>query len=405
MMTQQVPFWNPFREGYLENPSEQLRVLREVNPVHKAVNGRWIVLRYDDVKTLLTNPAFQTVKFSAGLASKAKFLEGGEDFDAIAAVAAKWFLFFDPPQHTEIRGWVSKIWNQYDVCADIESITNDSLELIHNKDRVEIIRDFAVFVPARVVCRILGLPPADHEKFKPWAYAFNSVFEPFATLHDIKKYNKSAEEFIQYMDRVIEEKLSRPDDRFISRVLAENEKSDKPLNRSELISLISFMFFAGIETSVNLFGQAVLYLLKTPSQAKLLREDPKIVPTAVEELLRFISPNQYTLRVAARDVEMRGQLIPKGDFVMASTVSANRDPLIFEDPERLILGRTKNPHLGFGFGLHYCMGARLARDEIGISLPALFKRFPNLRLDDARPHEWDKIILNRGLKSLPIRID
>jgi hypothetical protein len=405
MMTQQLPVWNPFRGGYAENPSDQLRILRDVNPVHKGVNGRWIVTRYDDVKIVLTDPSFQTVKFSAELSSKAKFLDEGEDFDSIAAVAAKWFLFFDPPQHTEIRGWVSRIWNQYDLLSEIEGITEECLGLIAAKDRVELIRDFAVFVPARVVCRVLGLPPEDHEQFKLWSYSFNSVFEPFATLYDLKSYNRSADEFTQYMDRVIDQKLVRPDDYFISKLLGENERSHKPLNRSEIISVISFMFFAGIETSVNLFGQAVLYLLRDTRQAKLLIEDPEIVPTAVEEILRFVSPNQYTTRVAATNVEMRGQVISKGDFIMASTVSANRDPSIFEEAESLVLCRKKNPHLSFGFGLHYCMGARLARDEIAVSLPALFRRFPNLRLDDARPHEWDKIILNRGLKSLPVRID
>jgi len=404
-MSTKLPVWNPFRNGYRENPSEQLRILRELNPVHKGVNGRWIILRYDDVKTLFTDPSFQTVKFSAELASKAKFLKNGQNFDAISAVAAKWFLFFDPPQHTEIRGPISRIWNTYDIVAEIEDTTEECLQLIADKDRVDIIKEFAVFVPARVVCRILGLPPADYAKFKAWSYSFNSVFEPFATLYDIQKYNRSAEEFTQYMDHVIEKKILRPDDKFVSKLIEENEKVDKPLDRSELISVISFMFFAGIETSVNLFGQAVLYLLAEPVQARLLREDDEVVPTAVEEILRFVSPNQYTTRIAATDVEMRGQAIPKGDFIMGSTASANRDPSVFEEPETLNLRRKKNPHLSFGFGLHYCMGARLARDEITISLPAFFKRFPNVRLDESKMLEWDKIVLNRGLRSLPVRID
>ena len=394
--------WNPFRKGYCDNPSEQLRELRDVNPVHKGVNGRWIILRYDDVKRLLTDPAFKTVKFRAEVASKAKFLQDGENFDSISAVAAKWFLFFDPPQHTEIRETVAKIWNTYDIRANIEAITEECLDKIAGKKQVEIIREFAVFVPARVVCGVLGLPPEDYEMFKVWSYSFSSLFEPFATLYDLKEYNRSAEEFFEYMDRVIERKLSQPDETFISKLLTENETADRPLTRSELISVIAFLFFAGIENSVNLFGQAVFYLMANPKQARLLRECDDIVPTAVEELLRYVSPNQYTTRVAASDIEMRGQLIKKGDFIMGATVSANRDPEVFEDPESLNLLRKKNPHLSFGFGLHYCMGARLAREEISVSIPAFFKRFPGLRHDPARPMEWDKIILNRGLRSLPV---
>ena len=396
------PVWNPFREGYRENPSEQLRELRDANPVHKGVNGRWVILRYDDDKRLLTDPVFKTVKLSAELASKAKFLQSGENFDSLSAVAAKWFLFFDPPQHTEIRGTVAKIWNTYDTGADIQEITAECLYMIAGKKKVDLIREFAMFVPTRVVCRVVGLPSEDSAMFKVWSYSFNSVFEPFATLHDLREYNRSAEEFFAYMVRVIERKLIQPDNAFISKLLEENKTAGHKLNRAELISLIAFMFFTGIGTSVNFFGQAILFLAANPEQARLLMDSDEIEPTAIEELLRYVSPNQYTVRVASADVEIRGRLIKKGDFILGAIVSANRDPEVFDDPEHLNLLRKKNPHLSFGFGLHYCMGARLAREEISISIAALLKRFPDLRLDPAASPEWDKIILNRGLRSLPV---
>ena len=162
------------------------------------------------------------------------------------------------------------------------------------------------------------------------------------------------------------------------------------------------MFFAGIETSVNLFGQSVLQLIRNPEQAEILREDDSMITNAVEELLRFVSPNQYTTRIAAEDFEIGGKFIKAGEYLMGATVSANRDPEVFAHPEELDFTRKTNPHLSFGFGSHYCLGARVAREEISVSLPALFRQFPQIALNPEKNYEWDKIILNRGLRSLPV---
>ncbi len=402
-MKNQTPLiWNPFHKEYKENPHEQLRLLREHHPVHKGINGRWMILKYQDLKLLLTDPVFKTVDFSRELAAKSKFLPASENFDQIAAVSAKWFLFFDPPQHTEIRSWVAKIWNTINLQDAIKTITEESLERITGEKEIDIIRDFAVFIPSRVVCKILGLPVEDYAKFKIWSYHFNSLFEPFATLYDLLHYNQSAQEFYDYMNNILAAKKQEPDDAFIGKLLVVNETLGKPLNNSELISIIAFMFFAGIETSVNLFGQSVLQLIRNPEQARILRENDSMITNAVEELLRFVSPNQYTTRIAAEDFEIGGKLIKAGEYLMGATVSANRDPEVFVHPEELDFTRKTNPHLSFGFGSHYCLGARVAREEISVSIPALFRRFPQIALNPEKNYEWDKIILNRGLRSLPV---
>lgn len=402
MKDAEPPTWNPFRKGYSESPYEQLRILREQNPVHKGINGRWVLFKYEDVKFFLSSPALKTVKISKTIASKSRYLNGHGDFDQLSQTSAKWMLFFDPPEHTELRSVVTRVWNRYDLTDEIRAIVEENIDLLLRKSHVDIINDFANYIPSKVICKILGLPPGDYAKFRDWSYCFNSMLEPFSTLYDFAYYNEKAKEFYDYLGTVIQAKTQKPDEAFISQFLIANQDVDQPLNQSEVISVIAFLFFAGIETSINLFGESILLLIRRPDQARLLREDVSSASTAVEELLRYISPSQYTTRVASEDLEIRGKQIKAGEFIMGATVSANRDSDIFEDAEGLDLLRVKNPHLSFGYGLHYCLGAKLARLETLFALPALIRNFPNMALDPDRPYHWDKIIINRGLKSLPV---
>jgi cytochrome P450 len=228
------------------------------------------------------------------------------------------------------------------------------------------------------------------------------MLEPFTSLHDFVFYNAKAKEFYEYLSEIIAIKTRNPDNAFIGKFIIANNALDKPLSHSEMISVIAFLFFAGIETSINLFGQSVLLLIENPEQARLLRENPSIAPFAVEELLRYVTPSQYTTPVVTEDLEIGGQQIKAGEFLMGATVSANHDADVFENPEKLDLARKFNPHIAFGYGLHYCLGARLAREEMTISFPALLREFPNISLDSRKKHVWDRIIINRGLKSLPV---
>lgn len=394
--------WNPFRKGYLEDPHPYLRLLRENNPVQKGINGRWIFLKYKDVKTILTDTGFTTVKVSSIIASKNRFLNGNGNFNYLSEATAKWMLFFDPPEHTELRSMVAKIWHTYDMKDAIEEIVQENIRFLSGKQNVDIITDFASYIPSKLICKVLGLPPEDYSKFKIWSFCFNSLLEPFASLYDFVFYNDKAKEFYDYLEGIIKQKIENPDDGFITKFLESNTKLEEPLTVSQVISVIAFLFFAGIETSVNIFGQSVLLLINHPEQAKLLRDNDSITSTAIEEMLRYVSPSQYTTRMASRDTSIGTQQIKAGEFLMAATVSANRDEEVFENSETFDLTRQKNPHLAFGFGLHYCLGARLAREELRASIPALFKNFPNISLDPKKEYVWEKIIINRGLRSLPV---
>lgn len=397
-----LPIWNPFQKGYMENPFEQMRLLREQNPVHKGINGRWMLFKYEDVKKMFTNPVFKTLKISEMVSSKNFLLNEGENLNKLTAMTSKWLLFLDPPIHTELRSMVAKIWNSFDMKAEIEEIVESTLSMIETKKELDIVEDFAVVIPSKLICKILGFPIADYSKLRNWTLYFNRVLEPFESIHKLKLYNKKAEEFYDYLEKIIIKKMNKPADDFISKLIKTNQNSDNVLLQREIISVISVMFFAGIETSVNTFGQSILQLINHPTQAERWREDDSITPRAVDELIRFISPAQLTTRVASENIEIHGNLIKKGEIVMGAMAAANRDPEVFENPEVMDFEREKNPHLGFGYGLHFCLGSRLAKEEIGISIPALLRKFPKIKLHPNLKYEWDTIIVNRGLKSLPV---
>jgi cytochrome P450 len=202
----------------------------------------------------------------------------------------------------------------------------------------------------------------------------------------------------------MEAKRNKPDDSFISGMMQENESCDEPLTHNELISVFILVFFAGIETSVYLIAQGLYYLMLDEKSMAWFRENPGLSGKAVEELIRFSSPSQYAPRVAATDILVQDQLIKKGDKVMGCIASANRDPRVFENPDSLMLNRQKNPHLGFGFGMHHCIGAKLAREEMNLLFPALLSAFHTIQFHPAKKHVWDTMIINRGLHSLPAQL-
>jgi pimeloyl-[acyl-carrier protein] synthase len=396
--------WNPFTPGYLEDPSAHLSDLRSKNPVHKGINGRWMLFKYKDVKHVLLDPAFKTIKLYQQIDSKNQFLNPPDNLDRLSTATTKWLFFIDAPEHPVVRQLVVKLWNQYDVQGFIEEVVDDEVGKIAAKGKVEIISDLAILVPIRIICKILGIPVEDHFKLRSWAFNFARTLELFESLDKLLLYDRSAKEFYDYMTVIVEAKKSVPDGSFISNFLIANESQDEPLSREHLVSVFIILFFAGIETSIYLIGQSVLHLIQNPAQTNLLRDHPSLTSQAVEELIRFSSPLQYTPRIATQDIELRGKTIRSGEIMMACVASANRDPEVFDKPEKIDFTRKSNPHLSFGHGLHHCIGARLARDEMKALLSALVSKFPKIEFDGPAPYQWDKIITNRGLKRLNVSV-
>jgi cytochrome P450 len=282
----------------------------------------------------------------------------------------------------------------------IEEIADGLLDRVQDASRIELIADLAYPLPVTVICVLLGVPPADHVRFHGWSDAIARSLD----LTDASAvYDRAADAAValtDYLGGLLEERRARPREDLLSALVAVEEQGDR-LTRDELFATCALLLIAGHETTVNLIGNGTLALLRHPDQWRRVREEPDLIPTAVEELLRYDSPVQLTARVALEDVPYRDHLFRRGSQVTVLLGSANRDPDQFAAPETLDVGRRDNRHLSFGGGIHYCLGAPLARLEGEVVLRALTRRMPGLELAADRVEYRDNLTL-RGLQALPL---
>ena len=400
-----LPIWNPFKKGYLDDPYPIFSVFREQNPVHQGINKHWMLFKHEDVKFILSDPVFETPTVSELVELANAHLDGARNLNKLAEISSKWLLFLDPPEHTEIRGLVYKAWRVFDMEASVLEIVDATLNRMESRREVDMALEFGGRIPLLVVCRLLGLPDNDLEKLRDWSVALGQVLEQFETIEKLVACNERAKDVFGYIEDCIVAKTKSPQNDLISKLIEENEKLAEPLERSALISVIILFVLAGTETLSSFLGSCVGVLVKHPEQRDLWLNDDSITQRAIDELLRYISPAQFITRVPSRDVEIRGKHIPKGSMIMGCLASANRDSDVFDDPDGLDLTRNPNPHLGFGGGIHYCLGATLAKTEIRIAIPAIFERFPELHLDPNRDAEYMRRFNIRGLSSLPVILD
>jgi cytochrome P450 len=402
MKDSSLPIWNPTCDGYLENPHEHLSILREQNPVHRGISGHWLAFKYEDVKWMLTSEKFRVFNLAEHVRLKGKHLADSQDLNDLSLAVSKWLFFVDPPQHREFRRLIVKIWNQYRVQAYIEEVVSEAIANLRVKRSADLVEEFAIFIPIKVLCKITGLDYRYHKDLRAWSRYCARTLEPFANLKDMVENQRNAKNFFDHILGAIDEKTDSPDDSFISRFLIQNRTLEEPIERKNMASMFMLLFFAGIETTISVFSQGILSLIRNPRQLKMLRENMSISHQAGEELIRMASPTQYTVRIPKEDFTIRGRHIRKNEAVWLCIAAANRDPEIFDDPENLNFTRPRNPHLGFGHGAHHCIGAMLARDEINTALPAFLNNFSHIELDPERRYEWDTIISNRGLRTLPV---
>jgi cytochrome P450 len=384
------PALRPLGNEYLQDPHaahEQLR--REVPAAPVSIPGwsrAWLITRYDDVRTALADPR---------LFKDFRVFGGGGLFTAN-------MLNTDPPDHERLRRLVSSAFTMRRVerlRPRIEDITADLLDAMASHDEVDLIDAFAFPLPVTVICELLGIPTARRNDFRDWT-------------HDLLSSTAGAQEahtaglaMAGYFTSLIEERRKEPADDMVSALIAAHDDSDR-LSEEELVSMLFLLLVAGHETTVNLIASGTLALLTNPAEFKRLRDDPGLLPSAVEELLRFTSPvNHGTLRITGSEVAYHNVLIPQRQVVLASISSANRDPARFPSPDALDVGRDASGHLAFGHGIHYCLGAPLARMEGATAFRELLARFPDLAL--TVPEEslrWRESTLIRGLETLPVRL-
>lgn len=393
--------FQPGTPGFYANPHVLYRALRERDPVH-AVPGSssWLVTRYEDVAHVLKDARFGKRMDHSGPPPEIE-----ADIRPAVELLNRFMLFRDPPDHTRLRGLVSKAFTPRMIellVPRIQAITDELLEEIATREEAELVADFAFPLPVIVIAEMLGVPAGDRQKFKDWSNLVACLIDFNASRSLFVEGSQVVQELTEYLRGIVAERRRSPQNDLIS-ALIRAEENEQKLTEEELIASCVLLLVAGHETTVNLIANGVYTLLTHPEQHALLLEKPELIPGAVEEILRYESPVQMTSRLAQTDVIIGSRTITRGQEVLVSLGAANRDPAVFAEPDRFDITRQPNPHLAFAAGIHYCLGAALARMEGQVAIGSLLRRFPNLAL--AEPEvTWKESVVFRSLQSLKVRL-
>ncbi len=360
----------------------------------------WLVTRYDDVAAVLRDERFAKDYNTALTPEQAAKMPW---MPALFQPLRRNMLSTDGQDHARLRDLVQRAFTPSLVegmRARVQQIADGLLDGLAGQPRMDLIHDYALPIPTTVIAEMLGVPVGDRHRFHRWS---SKILMSSGSAWGVWKSIPSAWAFIRYIHRLIASRRAAPRDDLVS-ALVQAEQAGDHLSEDELVAMIFLLLVAGHETTVNLIGNGTLALLEHPDQLARLRDDPKLIRPAVEELLRFASPvEQATRRFAREDIPVAGTVIPRGSFVLAVIASANRDGRQFPDADRLDLAREPNRHLAFGLGPHYCLGAPLARLEGQIAIQTLLRRVADLRLAvPARQLRWRGGLVVRGLMALPL---
>lgn len=388
------------------NPYPAYHRLRREAPVYlDRASGELVLTRYADAVAALKNPKLSSRRVAEGgllLPGLARRL-----VEPVIRALTRQMLFSDPPDHTRLRGLASKAFTPRVVesmRSRIQTTTEELLDRVGQRTEIDLIRDLAAPLPVIVIAEMLGVRIRDRRAFKTWsddlALFIGGTTKPAPVV--MVRAARGMFFLRRYFQRLVRERRGNPGDDLLGALIAAEERGDQ-LTEEELLANAVLILAAGHETTTNLIGNGMLALLRNPEQLHLLRSEPELIESAVEELLRFESPVQWTGRVAVEEVEVNGVRIPVGQTVAIGLGAANRDPAQFADPDRLDLRRSDNRHLAFSHGIHFCLGAALARMEGQIALGTLLRRFPDLQLANGGL-QWQENFTLRGLKRLPIRV-
>jgi len=386
------------------NPQAMYAEMRQHDPIYSAIGPMsghrfWFFTRYEDVVAVLRDQRF--VKDARkNLKPQFSRLYVAGNPDPVWEAINHHLLNLDAPDHTRLRSLVHKAFTPKqvrDLEPRIHEIAKDLLDGIGDKPDGDLLNDFAFPLPITVIAEMLGVHSEMRDKFRQWTQALLFGMDEQAGLLAVM-------EFVQYVNELIEERRSEDKGDILSALVRAEEEGDT-MEHMELLSMVFLLLVAGHETTVNLIGNGTLALMQHPEQMQKLQENPDLIRTAVEEMLRYNGPVEApTWRFASQDVEVNGVTIPEGDVVLPSLLAANRDPDVFENPDTFDITRDPNPHVAFGNGVHYCLGAPLARLEGIIAINALLQRYPDIRLNTAvEKLEWNTSLLIHGMKALPVQ--
>jgi cytochrome P450 len=384
---------NLFSDEVRRNPYPAYEQLRSRSPVlHEPRSGLWMVFDYESVK---------------------RALQDHEAFSSIvappSAMTSQWLVFTDPPRHSKLRALILRAFTPRAVASlepRILALSHELLDRTSARGEMDLAADFSVPLPLMVIAEMLGVPTEDQPRFKRWSDVMMALGYAVAGTEEAarvqREFSEVTGEMRLYVRDLASQRRAAPRDDLLTR-LVEAEVEGERLTEDELLGFVQLLLSAGHETTTNLIDNAFLCFLEHPEQLARLRAEPGLLPSAIEEVLRYRSPVQAMFRVTRTEVSLHGQVIPPGKMVLAMIGSANRDPRRFQDPDRFDISREPNPHIAFGHGIHFCIGAPLSRLEARVGLSVLLERMRDFSLASDAPWEPRRAIHVHGPTRLPIR--
>jgi len=396
--------YNPFEPGFIENPYLQYAAMRDTDPIHLTPLEFWVLFNYEDIARFLKDPTLSVEDANARPTAIDQMI-----IDAVGDRSDRGshtMLNLDPPDHSRLRKLVTKAFTPRvieNLRPRVQALVNEMLDEAEKRGDMDLIADFAFPLPFAVISEMLGVPAKDGDKLRAWSGMIVRSLEPIVDTNLAVAIADASDHMYDYVGEMIEKKRKEPADDLLSALIAAEEQGDA-LTDDELQEQVLLLYVAGHETTVNLIGNGVLALLNARDQLERLRADASLMPNAVEELLRFDSPVQMSRRITLKDVEIGGKKIEKGSFCAVVLASANRDRARWgENADELDLARAEaSHHLSFGGGVHYCLGAALARVEGQVAIGSLVNRFETI--EPASDPQWNGRINLRGLETLRLSL-
>jgi cytochrome P450 len=397
--------FNPFEPGFFDDPYRQYQALREHDPVHRSPLEVWVLFRYDDIVGILRDASLSVQVDNATPTARMQMFAEQAPADAQERGAHS-ILNIDPPDHTRLRRLVSKAFTPkmvHELRPRIQALVDDALNAMAARGEADVIGDLAFPLPFTVISEMLGMPDGNRDEVRGWSHTLTKTLDPILSSEEVQAALTAADNMLAHVQDVLAWKRDHPADDLLTGLLAAEDEGDR-LSEEELVDQVLLLYVAGHETTVNLIGNATLALLGHPDQLARLRSDPALDGGAVEELLRYDSPVQFSRRITTADLDVDGKTVPAGTFMLTCLGSANHD----EDrwgrtADQLDITRPDaGQHMSFGNGIHHCLGSSLARTEAQVAIGTLVRRFPDLELG-GEPERNGRVVL-RGLESLPVTL-